>query len=174
MQAKDEIVAIVDEDNRVVGSEPRSKMRALGLAHRATYILVFNTAGELYVQERTLTKDLFPGYYDAVTGGVVLAGETFEESAKRELEEELGIKGVTLRYLFDFPYEGKNFMVWGRAYSCVYDGEIVLQEEEVKSGFFCSIPDIFEMAQNKPFTPDGLYVLERFQEIEDQAFETAD
>jgi 8-oxo-dGTP pyrophosphatase MutT (NUDIX family) len=137
-------------------------MRALGLSHRATYILVFNSHGKLFVQERTMTKDIFPGFYDVVSGGVVQDGETYDESALRELEEEMGIKDVPLTYLFEFPYEDDNFKLWGRAYKCVYDGEIVLQEEEVKSGAFYRIPEILEMTKEKSFTPDGNFVLQNY------------
>jgi len=57
---QEEIVTIVDEENRVVGAAPRSRMRADGLPHRATYILVFNDEGELFVQKRTTVKDIYP------------------------------------------------------------------------------------------------------------------
>src|SRR5437762_3867127 len=102
MSAADEIVVIVDEHNKVVGAARRREMRAKRLPHRSTYILVFNSQGELYVQKRTTTKDVFPGYYDPATGGVVLAGESYEESAKRELAEVLGIHDVPLTPLFTF------------------------------------------------------------------------
>ena len=72
MGVADEIVAIVDEHNTVLGSAPRREMRAKALPHRATYVLVFNSQDQLYVQKRTLTKDVFPGYYDPAAGGVVL------------------------------------------------------------------------------------------------------
>ena len=87
MGAADEIVVIVDEGNNVVGSAPRRDMRARRLPHRSTYILVFNSQGELYVQKRTMSKDVFPGFYDVAAGGVVLTGETYEQGAERELEE---------------------------------------------------------------------------------------
>ena len=158
---QEEIVVIVDENNRVIGAEPRSLMRAEGLAHRATYILVFNAKGELFVQERTLTKDIYPGYFDIAAGGVVAEGETYDECAERELEEEMGIRGVPLSRLFDFYHTDGRNRVWGMVYTCIYDGEIVLQKEEVESGEFCSIVDIFKRSEHEPFTPDGLYVLRR-------------
>ena len=80
--ARDEQVVIVDRENRPVGVAPRWEMRAGGLPHRATYILIFNAAGELHVQRRTMTKDVYPGYLDPAAGGVVLAGESYEESAE--------------------------------------------------------------------------------------------
>jgi len=162
MPTTDEIVVIVDEKNNVVGAAPRSQMRAQGLAHRATYILVFNSMGDLYVQKRTPLKDIYPGYYDVATGGVVLEGETYEECAKRELEEEMGIRGIPLRKLFDFYHEDGGNRVWGRVYRCIYDGEIVLQEEEVESGEFQRIDEVLQRGENEKFTPDGIYVLKRY------------
>jgi 8-oxo-dGTP pyrophosphatase MutT (NUDIX family) len=162
MGAADEIVVIVDEQNNVVGAAPRGEMRAKRLPHRSTYILVFNTSGELYVQKRTMTKDVFPGYYDVAAGGVVLAGESYEQGAERELEEEMGIRGVPLTRLFDFYFKDEHTRLWGCAFSCIYDGEIVLQEEEVESGAFVQVDEILRRSETERFTPDGVYVLRRY------------
>lgn len=158
----DEIVAIVDADNRVVGSMPRREMRAQRLPHRSTYVLVFNSRGEVYVQKRTRTKDVFPGHYDPVAGGVVLAGESYIEGARRELEEEMGIRAAPLESLFEFYHADEHSRVWGAAYRCVYDGPVTLQEEEVESGAFMPVDAVFQAATTQPFTPDGLYVLRRY------------
>jgi 8-oxo-dGTP pyrophosphatase MutT (NUDIX family) len=162
MTPKDEIVVIVDEKNNVIGAEPRSIMRSKGLIHRAAYILVFNSTGQIFVQKRTLSKDVYPGYYDVATGGVVLDGETYAESAVRELEEELGIRGVALTQHFDFYYQEEENRVWGRVYTCVYDGDIVLQEEEVESGSFREVDEVIRMAEHEQSTPDSLYALKRY------------
>ena len=162
MDPGDEIVAIVDEDNNVVGAAPRREMRAKRLPHRSTYILVFNSLGEIYIQKRTRTKDVFPGYYDPAAGGVVLAGESYMEGALRELEEEMGIRGVPLQGLFEFYHSDANSRVWGAAFRCVYDGPVTLQEDEVESGAFMAVDAVFRAAATKPFTPDGLYVLRRY------------
>jgi 8-oxo-dGTP pyrophosphatase MutT (NUDIX family) len=162
MSPAEEPVLIVDRDNREIGVAPRREMRAQGLIHRSTYILVLNSRGDLYVQKRTLTKDVYPGYYDLATGGVVQAGETYEQSAERELAEELGIRNVPLSPLFDFYFEENQCRVWGRAFSCVYDGELTLQPEEVESGEFLSPQEILRRAESQPYTPDGLDVLRRY------------
>ncbi|MBL8226961.1 MAG: NUDIX hydrolase YfcD [Bryobacterales bacterium] len=157
--ARDELVTIVDDQNREIGVAPRWRMRVERLPHRSTYIFVFDAENRLYVQHRTLTKDVFPGYWDLAAGGVVLAGETYEHSAERELAEELGIRGVPLETWFDFYVE--EHRVWGRAFACHYEGPLVLQEEEVQGVEQMSVSEIFANPQARLFTPDSLLALRR-------------
>ncbi len=156
-----EMVVIVDENNMVTGSAPRAIMRKEGLTHRAAYILVFDSHGRLFVQERTLTKDIFPGYYDLCTGGVVLAGEKYEKSALRELEEEIGVKDAELTFLFDFYGEYAGQKVWGRVFSCISDGPFTLQPEEVSGGAFYDIEGVKHLIETEPCTPDSVYAFFR-------------
>jgi 8-oxo-dGTP pyrophosphatase MutT (NUDIX family) len=164
----------VDEHNNVIGSAPRREMRAGKLRHRSTYILVFNSQGDLFVQKRTMTKDIYPGYYDPCTGGVVLYGESYELSAARELEEEIGVRDVPLTWHFEFYFEDDLGRVWGSVFSCVYDGDMVLQVEEVESGEFLPIATILQRAQTAPYTPDGLLALQRYLDRYPQGHVAAD
>lgn len=162
MTPRDELIVIVDQDNHEVGIASRGVMRRFNLPHRATYILVLNSQGEIFVQKRTPTKDIYPGYYCTATGGVVAAGETYEESAVRELAEELGVSNTPLTTLFDFYHEDRGNRVWGRAFSCIWDGAVTLQVEEVASGSFMTMEAAFALAEEAFFTPDGLYILRRW------------
>jgi isopentenyldiphosphate isomerase len=159
--ADDEIVALVDVHNHVVGSSTRLEMRTRRLIHRATYIFVFNRTGELFVQKRTPIKDMYPGYYDLAAGGVVLDGESYELSAQREVAEELGVTDKPLDTAFDFFYEDDLNRIWGRVFSCVYDGELVLQPEEVESGEFMPVEAIVGR-DLKPVTADTRLALDKF------------
>ena len=158
---KDEIVQIVDEENTEIAAVSRRIMREQQLIHRACYILVFNQAGDLFVQKRTKTKDVYPGYYDVAAGGVVLAGESYEESAERELDEELGIEGVKLTPCFDNYFEDTVNKVWGRVFRCKHEGPFTLQEEEIESGGFMNVTQILDAADSQLFTPDGIEILRR-------------
>lgn len=155
----EEIVQIVDRENRELDALPRRIMRQQGLIHRAAYILVFNEKKELFLQKRTATKDLYPSCWDVAAGGVVLAGESYEQSAERELAEELGVSGVTFCPLFDQYFEEEDNRVWGRIFSCTHNGPFRLQEEEVAYGVFMDVPAIFELSRREPFTPDGIDIL---------------
>ncbi len=162
----EEIVWIVDKDNKELGELPRRLMREQRLIHRASYILVFNAAGELFLQKRTATKDVYPGYWDVAAGGVVQAGETYEQSAERELQEELGVGSITLNVLFDQYYEDQENRVWGRIFTCVHEGPFILQTEEVEKGRFTHPHTALALSKSEPFTPDGILVLEKILERE--------
>ncbi|MEW6426406.1 MAG: NUDIX hydrolase YfcD [Thermodesulfobacteriota bacterium] len=162
-----EEVLIVDEDDRPVGTAPRWRMRRDRLIHRASYILVFNRGGELFVQKRTATKDIFPGYFDIAAGGVVLAGESYEQAARRELAEEMGVAAELVPHFTNYYADGGN-RVWGKIFSCVHDGPFRLQPEEVESGCFIPLAAIEAMAATHPFTPDGLIVLRRYLALPDR------
>lgn len=165
-RARRERVVIVDDRNQVVGAAPREKMRRKRLPHRATFILVFDSLNRLLVQQRTATKDIYPGYYDLAAGGVVVEGESYEESAARELEEELGIRGLPLNPRFDFLFEDSGNRCFGRVYSCICDGPFRLQAEEVVSAEFRPLEEILD-GQVEPVTPDTLEALRRFLALED-------
>lgn len=156
----EEIVQIVDEQNRKLGELPRRLMREQRLIHRASYILVFNAADELFVQKRTATKDVYPGYWDVAAGGVVQAGESYEQSAERELAEELGVS-AKLNFLFDQYYEDQENRVWGRIFTCVHEGPFTLQAEEVEYGRFMLPNAALDFSISEPFTPDGILILEK-------------
>jgi isopentenyldiphosphate isomerase len=155
----EEIVTIVDRDNCPIGAVTRRIMRQQKLIHRASYILVFNSVGALFIQKRTQNKDIYPGYWDLAAGGVVLAGESYEESAQRELREELGLTNTKLRFLFDQFYEDDDNKVWGRIFSCTSNGPFTLQTEEIDYGRFIPLAEIAQLHQTEPVTPDGLLLL---------------
>ena len=67
------------------------------------------------------------------------AHESYEQSAEREIEEEMGVKQVKLKTCFDFYHADETSKVWGRLFACTYDGDFKLDPEEVESGEFMSV-----------------------------------
>ncbi len=82
---------VVDEYDRVVGTETRGVVHATGLRHRAVHLLVFDGRGELLLQKRSQWKDKQPGKWDSSAAGHVDSGEEYLQAARRELTEELGL-----------------------------------------------------------------------------------
>jgi len=157
-----ERIAWVDEQDHLLGGVLRRELRERRLIGRGTYILLFNSAGLLCVHRRTLSKALYPGYWDVAAGGMVLESESYAESAARELAEELGIKDVPLVEHAHFLYDAPESRLWCMAYSAVSDAPLVLQPEEVLEARFISIEDALAETRHLPYCPDSLAALQRY------------
>ncbi|NQD95140.1 NUDIX hydrolase [Pseudomonas sp. CrR25] len=157
-----ELIAWVDEQDRPLGCLPRAELRERGLIGRGTFILLFNSAGQLCVHRRTLSKALYPGYWDVAAGGMVLADESYAESAARELQEELGIGGVDLREHQRFFFDQADNRLWCAVFSAVSDAPLQLQPEEVLEARFMTPEQALREALDKPYCPDSLQALRRY------------
>jgi isopentenyldiphosphate isomerase len=156
-----DLVDVIDAAGRTVGTVTRRAMREQRLPHRCVYILVFNTSGELFIHQRTTTKDVFPGYWDVAIGGVLAAGEDFAESARREGFEELGVT-LEPHALFPFQYHDAATLVRGMVYRAVHDGPFRLQPEEIVRGEFVRLHDVWDRIESDKFCPDGVAALREF------------
>ncbi|WP_430317371.1 NUDIX hydrolase [Pseudomonas nitroreducens] len=158
-----EKIAWVDDDDQLLGSLPRAELRARGLIGRGTFILLFNSAGELCVHRRTLSKAVYPGYWDPAAGGMVQAEESYAESAARELEEELGIAGVELRPHGTFFFDQPDNRLWCAVFSAVSDAPLTLQPEEVlEAKFIDPHQALAEAKAGTPYCPDSVAALRKY------------
>ena len=157
-----ELIAWVDRHDQLLGALPRAELRERGLIGRGTYILLFNSAGQLCVHRRTLSKAIYPGYWDVAAGGMVQADESYALSAARELEEELGVSGVELTAHEQFFFDQPDNRLWCAVFSAVWDGPLKLQPEEVLEARFIGIDQVLRETVEKPYCPDSLAALKRY------------
>jgi isopentenyldiphosphate isomerase len=162
--AAEEIVDLVDEEDRVVGQAPRREVRTRNLLHREVAAIVRNRVGDIYVHRRTVTKDVFPDMYDMFVAGVVTSGESYEEAIRRELAEELGVQGVEPALLFKSRYRDPDINWWTCCYEVVWDGPVRHQEEEIAWGRFMPEGELTAKLDELPFVPDGLVVFRRYMD----------
>lgn len=88
----DELLDLVDEQDRVIGIWSRSEIYREGLKNfRVVNAFLINDAGQLWIPRRSAKKRIFPLCLDMSVGGHVISGETYEEAFRRELLEELRI-----------------------------------------------------------------------------------
>ncbi len=139
----DELLSVVDENDTVIDNRPRHEIHALGLMHRAVHILVFNDKQQLFLQKRSMNKDLNKGLWDTSAAGHVDIGEDYLPSAIREAQEELGISiQNSLVPLFKLPATPQLGMEFVQVYRCQHNGPFVLAAEEIDEGAWYAQTDI--------------------------------
>ena len=92
-----EAFAVVDENDRMIGAAQRAEVHGNNLRHRAVHVFIFNRCGELLLQKRSRWKDRHPNLWDSSAAGHVAAGEEYNQTAARELREELGVSAELTR-----------------------------------------------------------------------------
>ncbi|MET9554098.1 NUDIX domain-containing protein [Streptomyces sp. NPDC006645] len=170
MSSSDEIIDIVDEHDHVVRQATRGEAYAKGLRHRCVFVLARDADDRIFVHRRTPTKAAFPSHYDMFVGGVVDAGETYDDAALREAEEELGVSGLPRPVpLFTFLYDAEEGRWWSRVYEVRCVLPVSPQLEEIDWHAFLTDAELERrLAENaegagdggRRWTPDGLMAYE--------------
>lgn len=127
-------VIIVDKDNTPIGLKFRNEINSTEDIYRVSAIWITNTKGEILIAQRKLTKDKDPGMWGPAVAGTIEEGETYESNAYKELEEELGVTGVSLE-LGPMIFSESPRKYFGQLFLCTLDREpkdFKLQEEEVE------------------------------------------
>lgn len=146
-----ELLDLVDGQGHPTGKvRERSLVHRYGDRHRTAHIWITRPNGngnfDVLLQKRTMTKDSYPGCYDISSAGHIPAGCGYEESALRELEEELGITASPEDLLLIGYCEANAHMEFGgkpfhdNEYSAVYlyskpvqIHSLTLQQSEIES-----------------------------------------
>jgi 8-oxo-dGTP pyrophosphatase MutT (NUDIX family) len=100
---RDEQLAVVDCEGRIVGEIERGVVRVLGLSTEAVHLVGRDESGADWVQMRASTKSTDPGRWDTLMGGQVAAGESILETLARETMEEAGLDVAALHGLRRAP-----------------------------------------------------------------------
>ena len=99
-----DLVILVDAQDQQIGVEEKLQAHKSGKLHRAFSILLFNTTGELLLQQRALDKYHSPGLWTNTCCSHPRPGENIRQAATRRLQEEMGIH-CSLNEIFDFIYQ---------------------------------------------------------------------
>jgi isopentenyl-diphosphate delta-isomerase type 1 len=147
----EEIFDIVNERDEVIGHKPRSEVHAQGLLHRAVHVLVFNSRGEIFLQKRAMKKDRQPGVWDSSCSGHVDSGEDYDETALRELGEELGLRLTAAPqrlFKIDACFATDAEFVW--VYRCENEGPFELHPDEIETGGWFVPERVTKWIEEKP------------------------
>jgi len=116
-------VILVDKNNRKIGVEEKIKTHKEGKLHRAFSIFIFNSNGELLIQQRAKTKYHSGGLWSNTVCSHPRPDETYEKAVHRRLKEEIGFD-CKLKKLFCFIYNAgfQNGLIENE-YDCVFIGK---------------------------------------------------
>lgn len=153
----DELLDVVDAQDRVVGQAPRGEVMARRLRHRCTAVQARDPRGRIFVHRRTPGKLVFPSMYDVVVGGVVGAGESYDAGALREAEEELGVRGLPRpEPRFTFLFETPRHSWFVRVYEVRCALPVRPQPEEIGWWDFLPAEEVERRLPQWDVVPDGL------------------
>lgn len=143
-----EIVDVVNPEDEVINQASKEKCHREGLIHRGAVVLVFRNdkLQELLLQKRSSNVAIKPGKW-GLTGGHVMAGESYKEAAKREFSEEL-YQGSDIDPELEKLFKLKRSMDGDHQHVTVFrtvnDGDFDLFDEEVGEVVFRDIDELLD------------------------------
>lgn len=144
MKESDRVV-LVDEQDRPIGTEEKLRAHKEGVLHRAFSVLVFNSAGQMLLQQRSPEKYHSGGLWSNTCCSHPRPGEPVEAAARRRLEEEMGFT-CDVETVFNFTYRVQLGALWEHELDHVlvgyYDGDPAPDADEVGSWKWVDMEDL--------------------------------
>ena len=160
--SQDEWLPVVNEKGEVVGKATRRSCHSGSmLLHPVVHLHLINERGDIYLQKRSMKKDLLPGMWDTAVGGHVGLGEKIEDALKRETSEELGITKFKARFLCSYVWESSRERELVFPFLCTSHDAIHINNDEVDEGGFWSRKEIEQNMNANIFTPNFLHEYNR-------------
>lgn len=156
------LIQVVDKNDKPIGAATNEEAWEKGLRHRVVRVMIYDKNGRVLLQHRSKDVKTWPNCWTCSASGHVDVGESYDEAAKREISEELGIKHLPFKEAGDEYIEvtWKNYHF--RRFARYYTGRLDelpehLQKSEVSSVRWFTIPELHRAIKENPenFT-DGL------------------
>lgn len=150
-----EMLPVVDTNGTVIGQASRSWCHSgQKPLHPVVHLHIINRMGELYVQRRSMEKDLYPGRWDTAVGGHIGYGESIVEALFREAGEELGLYDFNPVHITSYVFESDTEKELINVFAAV--GNFTLHPDlfDVAEGRFWSMQEIEDHIGKSVFTPN--------------------
>ena len=150
-----EMVPVVEENGLVIGQATRQSVHdGSKLMHPVIHLHIINREGCLYIQKRSMKKDLLPGRWDTAVGGHVDYGETLEEALYREASEELGFRDFNPIFLKSYIWESAREKELVSVFATVGNSTLKPDNDEVTEGRYWNMSEIESNLARGLFTPN--------------------
>ena len=150
----EEKVILVDEQDHEVGVMDKLEAHQKGLLHRAFSIFVFNSKGELLLQQRADEKYHSAGLWTNTCCSHPRKGEKMEDSVSRRLKEEMGMScqtGFKFSFIYKMLFEnGLTEHEFDHVFFGVSDEEPRLNPLEVKDYRYIGLEKLRKDVESHP------------------------
>jgi isopentenyldiphosphate isomerase len=159
------VIDAVDRSDRPIAVIPRNEVFVRQANFRVAHDLIFNSRGELLVQQLASSRTRHPGYWGSSVAAYLFAGESYLEAAGRRLAEELGIRDVPLNYVGKTSMVDEGSYKFIAVFTTIHDGPFDFDKNHIERLEFLPTQVIHELqaAGSRTFTPTFLRVLSFYE-----------
>ncbi len=158
---------VVDEQDNILAYKTRAECHASREhLHRSIGVIIQNSQGDMLLQQRSSTKDLFPNYWAVACGGHVSPNEDYIVAAQRELQEELGINHLALHFVAKRIMDFGNEREMDTFFRAIDNGPFSFNTTEVQNVKFFRRDELMRLHDQKALniTPECAFVLQLWRE----------
>ena len=150
-----EMLPLVEPGGLVYGQASREYCHSGShVLHPVVHLHIIDHFGRLYLQKRSLTKDLLPGYWDTAVGGHVSYGETILEALYRETSEELGLTAFNPVALEAYVWETERDNEYVFVHAMLGHPELHPNAGEVSEGRWWTFEELDRATGQSVLTPN--------------------
>ncbi|MFH1607814.1 MAG: NUDIX domain-containing protein, partial [archaeon] len=164
LKMEEEFIEEIDFEGNIIATHPKNLLKEKMFTHKVVLILPKTKDNKIILSKRAKDKHPFPGIWCCAVGRKVSTGETEEQAALREMQEEIGvIKKITKVTSFNYDKEDYNGMF------TIFTSEISLDEltpdtseiEYLKDFHLDEIKDLIEKSPEE-FAPTFIVAIKKF------------
>ena len=150
-----EMLPLVEPCGLVYGQASRAYCHSGSkVLHPVVHLHIIDRFGAIFLQKRSMGKDLYPGRWDTAVGGHVTYGETAQEALYREAGEELGLTAFNPVFLGTYPYETQRDNEFVVMFAMVGHPDLAPENAEVTEGRWWTPEEIREATGKGVLTPN--------------------
>lgn len=150
-----EYFPVVEPSGLVIGRSARSWCHSGAKPlHPVIHIHIIDRFSKIYLQKRSMKKEIQPGKWDTAVGGHVSFGESFHEAAYREASEELGLQEFNPIHIETYIFESEIEQEMVCIFAAVGNYDLKPDLDEVDEGRWWPVEEIDANIGKGIFTPN--------------------
>lgn len=150
-----EYFPIVEPNGLVIGRSSRQYCHGGNKPlHPVVHIHIIDRFSRIYLQKRSMKKDIQPGKWDTAVGGHVSYGESLIEAVHREAYEELRLTDFNPIFLESYSFESEIEKEMVNVFAAVGSYELKPDYDEVEEGRWWELSEIDAAMGTGVLTPN--------------------